>query len=608
MGTRRQIMSRHCAMVILLWFALVFGCRISASEGQTIECKRTICSKRMEEALDCPGALILVVNVSTSSGQQDDAMLSTLKRFCMGRTSCDLVDACNNRRDEMPRVVNFLCVNNDKFEDNTCTGHVVEMKGEHGFLQSPGYPAATSYRQCHWRIQPQPSAAVHLVLHDLDYQQRSSHVCDGGLHVKAYTCEYPRKLYSRLLCANESERGEGVRVVSCGAVEVQLRSARYTYPLRFWISYTVKDSVVVEPLLRSLAVSGLVGQCPLLPSGRAVVGVPSATTSAAVDAMTPASGAANGTREGRADDDRYSTLTVLIVLVCVVGSIAATLSVVLVVVCIRRRRPKVELIEHVYALPSSCEPLSHNRLSDQHPPPRAVTPPLPRPRLIEQYSDVVDAVPPGRRVTPASPGYAEVECDDSGNDDTKRKRFMFRQQKQPSVSSTTSNSTTYEDVNPLPQTAALNGAVQNSDTAAPQKMAVVNPLVHAATGAVHSTGMHKGVNSDVRGTPVYVRVEQTPAQNSNSNSNKQQISKEKDKDSSNNAKIAPRAAKYTANVTAKATDNKPDDKRGKSGVHSPRLYPLQEGRVASLVSTLDRGQLKKNTKTSTVLSDRNTMS
>ncbi|KAK7478928.1 hypothetical protein BaRGS_00029795 [Batillaria attramentaria] len=251
----------------------------------------------------------------------------------------------------------------------------------------------------------------------------------------------------------------------------------------------------------------------------------------------------------------------------------------------RRRRPKVELIEHVYALPSACEPLSHTPLGDhaRHPPHRAVTPPPPRPKLIEQYSDVADAVPTGRDVTPASPGYAEVEevCDIKSDEST-IKRFQFRQRKQPSVSS---SSTTYEDVNPLP-TCAANGTVPNSDTR-------------------HEQQKKTATTSKSRETPVYVHVVDSPEQIScttQTTHKQQQLNKD------NGSGIAPLAAKFSANAAAKPTDNKSAvDKKGKTGLYSSRLYPLQEGRVASLVSTLDRGQLKKNAK-SAAQSNRNSAS
>ncbi|KAL8580302.1 hypothetical protein ACOMHN_030926 [Nucella lapillus] len=572
-------------------------------------------------------------------------MLRHVKRACMGKSTCDVSVLCKNRRDNA-RAVFYYCVQ-DSAVSKTCKGSAVIVSEPHGFLQNPDYPAASPYRACHWRIEPQSRDAVHLRLFDLASVHRSEGRCDGGLHVTAQKCGWSRQTFTELLCADgetrssssssqsqgsqdrrnsragaggggggergrEGERAEGggegrgwreVTLVSCGPVDVRLTPARHAYPLRFWLSYSVTSSVRSADVGRSLAEAGLLVQCPVSPGsgsssasggGRfdphqggippAVTPLTTARTMTTNHSMTSASGA-SGDGAG-ASGDQDNTMTVLIVLVCVIGFIALVLSVVLIIVCLRRRRPKVELIEHVYAVPSTCQTLSHTYLGDDPPPE-----PVPRPRLVQAYSDVADARPPNQppQVTPASPAYAEVEeIVDADADDKTRKRFHFRFRKRPSVSSTGGSSSLYEDVNPLP---VNNASGSKSNTVAPKNNTLPKysgVKLNSAPGGPYSTGVKKGgkrgggIDSPktIRESPVYVHVVDNADVNSETSSSKSSTEKRP---------VAPLAAKFIANIDKSATAKV--GPRGKTDA-STRLYPLQQGRVANLVSTLNR---KKDT-------------
>lgn len=362
-------------------------------------------------------------------------------------------------------------------------------------------------------------------------------------------------------------------------------------------SLIVTDSVRSEEVGRSLAEGGLLVQCPVSPGqGRNAGGgfesqdggippvTPLRSTTMATTSNHSVTSASGVSSDGGTSEGQDSTMTVLIVLVCVIGFIALVLGVILIIVCMRRRRPK---IEHVYAVPSTCQALSHTYLGDDPPPE-----PVPRPRLVQAYSDVADARPPGQppQVTPASPAYAEVEeIADVDADDKTRKRFNFRFRKRPSVSSTGGNSALYEDVNPVP---VNNASVSKTNAAAPKNNTLPkysgsklnsSPVGPYSTGVVKKGGKRGGESPKiVRESPVYVHV--VDSGDVNSATNPSNASTEK-------RPVAPLAAKFIANIDKSAT-NKVGGTRGKTEA-STRLYPLQEGRVANLVSTLNR---KKDTK------------
>ncbi|XP_076435589.1 uncharacterized protein LOC143275396 [Babylonia areolata] len=678
-----------CGLCVLLCL-----CGVALSEDRRLVdtgCAQTVCQDN-DEVLRCASSQLLVTNVTSAGGEADDVMLRHVKRTCMGQSTCDVSDLCKNRQ-EGARVVSYFCVQNTE-DSRTCTGSAVILAEPHGFLQNPDYPAPGGYRACHWRIEPQAREAVHLRLFDMASVHRNEGRCDGGLHVSAYKCGWPRQTYTKLLCAGDSRSGhsrrvsrrggggggaggggggrDGVRgsgwgeevtLVSCGPVDVRLTPARHAYPLRFWLGFSVTDSVRTEELGGDLAEAGLLAQCPAGSSASSAAG-DSARTATSVGAggleppagahppptATPGLGATAMTAttmlnhsvtsaSGASGDDgtshQDSTMTVLIILVCVIGFIALVLSVVLIVVCLRRRRPKVELIEHVYAVPSTCQTLSHTYLGDdddhhlhhhhrhhsQSGPPPPGPAPRPRPR-VQAYSDVADARPPDQppQVTPASPAYAEVEDVADGDDKARGgKRFHFRfRTKRPSVSSTGGASSLYEDVNPLPCSSSSFAAAANNSGAAgvgvgvgvvskhnnpplPAAAAVKNNTLprysgskmNSASGGPFSTGGKKGgrggggggrggggsPQTTVGGSPVYVHVVDSADVGSSQTKSS----------AGDNTAVAPLAAKFIANVDKSSVDT-----RGKTDYPSKRLYPLQEGRVATLVSTLNRKKEAKN--------------
>ena len=278
----------------------------------------------------------------------------------------------------------------------------------------------------------------------------------------------------------------------------------------------------------------------------------------------------------------------------------------------------MELIEHVYAVPSNsstCQTLSHTYLGDNPPEPS------PRPRLVEPYSDVADARPAGppAQAPPTSPAYAEVEetCDVDADEKTVR-RFQFRFLKRPSVSSSGS-SAYYEDVNPLPMNTANEPKNQSSATAsvarhsAPSRYSASSKMANdpepqnsiSGDGSYFSHSRTKvsrhvppdklnKTSSDVSETPAYVHVMDSTDVRSNTKTARVIPSSRAQSDKST---VAPLAAKFSGHVEDGSSKAKVGS-RGKTDAYSSRLYPLQEGRVASLVSTLNRSKETKNGVTS----------
>lgn len=277
----------------------------------------------------------------------------------------------------------------------------------------------------------------------------------------------------------------------------------------------------------------------------------------------------------------------------------------------------MELIEHVYAVPgsSTCQTLSHTYLGDNPPEPS------PRPHFVEPYSDVADARPVDQppQATPTSPAYAEVEetCD-SDADDKVIRRFQFRFRKRPSVSSS-GTSAHYEDVNPLPTNVASSSESKNpsattvtsggvSRNSAPSKHAAVSPRTANAPesqyssnsisndGGYFSTSRTNRVgrdvardklnktSNDVSEAPVYVHVMDNADVSSDTKTTRLASNSRTHSDKST---VAPLAAKFSGNTDSGSSKVKAGS-RGKTDVYPSRLYPLQEGRVASLVSTLNR--------------------
>lgn len=88
----------------------------------------------------------------------------------------------NNRKQYFIFIFEYFISIADLIENRGCHNSSSVVNSRQGFLQSPGYPAATDYHPCHWRIIAQPSAAVHLILHDLVHVvPQSKGKCEGGL-------------------------------------------------------------------------------------------------------------------------------------------------------------------------------------------------------------------------------------------------------------------------------------------------------------------------------------------------------------------------------------------------------------------------------------------
>ncbi|PVD30929.1 hypothetical protein C0Q70_10204 [Pomacea canaliculata] len=449
-----------------------------------------------------------------------------------------------------------------RIEENSCTQSVVRVKGHQGFIQSPGYPAAVTTRRCQWNITPDTTrSAVHVFLHDLSATQRVPEPCDSGLRISAYSCD-TRTQYNKLLCADEGSRQATEDVssllVSCGPVDIQLHSGRQQ--LRFWVSFKVTDNQVPEATSSVLWEAGLVVLCGDKASAGRVV--PSHPEMNATVNSTATSASGVSTAGGEGDRDR-TLLYVLIVLVVLFGVFTIILSGILIAVCIRRRRPR--LIEHVYAVPTSCEGNSLLGEGMYRRTPSVVQVP-PRPRLHEHYSDVADAVKnsPPRDVMPASPGYAEVEPRDADVNPSSsgRPRFQFRVRQRSTTPST--SSTTYEEVNPC----VIATTVANN----------------SSSGGSPSVNTKTEVTAAKRTAQAYVNAPDS------ADDSEEKVG---GKDSNMNDK-----GKSKAVVTRLTTNAGPHT--GLKGHNRPnqRLYPLQEGRVASLISSLNRNK-DQSTKDST---------
>ena len=277
--------------------------------------------------------------------------------------------------------------------------------------------------------------------------------------------------------------------------------------------------------------------------------------------------------------------------------------------CARRRQPKVELIEHVYAVPGTGQTSRHSYLHDdddgQQPPE-----PAPRPRFLHAYSDVADARPPDQppQPTPASPAYADVEevSDADADGEKGRKRFQFRFRKRPSVSSSGTSSSLYEDVNPLPAAASKGNAGTAKSSSLPKLGAAAKAkgVSQGSLAGGSSPGGKKGgkgggdplknktSKASAREAPVYVHVVEGSDGQSDDGSSAQTCKGKPGQPGGDKNAVAPLAAKFIENVD-KSTQAKLGA-RGKTDPYSSRLYPLQEGRVATLVSTLNRNKDPKN--------------
>ncbi|BFZ02322.1 hypothetical protein BsWGS_05361 [Bradybaena similaris] len=199
----------------------------------SINCIRA-CNEE-DSSIVCNQSLILISDVTNWMLEKNHLVFENMKRACMGKESCDPSKVCGPEY-RQSLVVHYLCVDASHIRSKSCNGNVTKMKGNSGYIQSPGYPAVTTdYTPCKWQIEPPNDNVIVLSLHDIAVSSSgTSDNCDGGLIVSGRSCDGGNSVFvRRSLCGGDNLTS----LVRCGKVDIELPQSQKVYPLRFWLSY-----------------------------------------------------------------------------------------------------------------------------------------------------------------------------------------------------------------------------------------------------------------------------------------------------------------------------------------------------------------------------------
>ncbi|XP_012935506.1 uncharacterized protein LOC101851179 [Aplysia californica] len=370
------------ALAFSVSFCLVlYGSRVHGS----VECITRACYE-VDDVISCNKSLILVSDVTNWKLERDHRTLENMKRACMGRPSCDPSQVCG-QGDRRSLVVHYFCVNGSHIRSKTCNRQVELLKGESGYIQSPGYPGVTpSYRPCRWRIEPPNGSVVVLTLHDVA-TIGGREQCDGGLVVSGRACDGEGHAFApRLLCGMDRLHS----LMRCGQVDIELSPSKRVYPLRFWLSFHVHSKQEPHSLKASLLpCSGWLFSMGDGNKQKETSSRPKDTTVMPVTTTT-----------------EDTNIHLLIVMLSVISGISAVLFIILIVVCVRCRLLRAPSSENVYSEPSPALQAHYEYIASLE----AENDDKPRPHLADGYFEVADALPISQRgEQPASPAYAEVE-------------------------------------------------------------------------------------------------------------------------------------------------------------------------------------------------------
>ncbi|XP_041367782.1 uncharacterized protein LOC121382277 [Gigantopelta aegis] len=436
----------------LVWILLSVWTRQAKFQDVNQACEWTMCSGGFRKTqLNCNESLIFVENVSTYWGAPDKVAFRNIRQMCLGAKSCDISRMCQGTLNQFSRI-RYVCVNASSIE-NRCDWPGNLIWRQRGHIQSPSYPAAVASRTCSWRISAPEDRFVHLSVHDVSSNPVTTS-CDSGLNISFQDCSSGTWM-SRMFCGNDLLDTE---LLGCGSIGIQLEGGRRFGRVRFWLTYDVTSSpeAAVEPPLSKFAEKCYLGraaqssvltarlsQLPVLRQLDAPLIMTSSTSDPGGQYYTTYSGSVE---EMEAESSGLDTKVTVIIIVSVIGGV---LIVAIVLAIIIFKRPKVERIEHVYAVPTTTQDSKSAELTYYSPTnpsdllpgnnynkspyvERAFATVTERPVLRDGYSDVADSITQKRLRSPTSPGYAEVE--DVCSDDHchwHQKKFAFVGQKSP---------------------------------------------------------------------------------------------------------------------------------------------------------------------------------
>ncbi|XP_067650461.1 uncharacterized protein [Haliotis asinina] len=397
-----------CRLLVILaaWAGFKFITGAYSSKGEA--CEWLICNIRpRDESFACDNnSLIFVDSVTNFRGTPNEAAYQNIRQMCMGARSCDPSRMCRRRTD--PLRVRYVCVSASSMS-NECGWPVETIWRREGHIQTPFYPAAFRSRSCLWRVTAPEDRFVHLSIHDVS-SEHSSMECYSALNITYQVCDTGLVVsvkYCDKIPSNTTE------LIACGTVSVELMTTWPGSNVRFWLSYAVTSSpedAVRPPLLKfagpctqglrtsSRVLSSDVLQLPILRPLYPTAGMVSSTT--IPDWYTSTLNTALTSTETPSSEREKISITVVII---VVSTIGAVLLVAIILTVIFLKRPRIERVEHVYAVPTPCD------TSPGSPPSSASPLKHERPILRDCYCEVADSIASRVQATPASPGYAEVE-------------------------------------------------------------------------------------------------------------------------------------------------------------------------------------------------------
>ncbi|XP_071108767.1 uncharacterized protein [Haliotis cracherodii] len=393
-------------VISAVWTGFTYTIGADSSKGEA--CEWLVCNIRpQDESFACDNnSLIFVESVTNFRGTPNEAAYQNIRQMCMGVRSCDPSRLCRRRTD--PLRVRYVCVSASSIS-NECGWHVETIWRREGHIQTPYYPAAFRSQSCLWRITAPEDRFVHLSIHDVS-SEHSSGTCYSSLNITYQACE-TGDVVSVLSCESTAKN----ELIACGSVSVELIATRPGSDVRFWLSYTVTSSpeaAVRPPLLQfagpctqgrrtsSRALSSEVLPLPFLRPLYPTATAAMASSTTTPDWYTSALNTAIASTEAPSTEREKISITVVII---VVSTIGAVLLVAIILTVIFLKRPRIERVEHVYAVPTPCD------TSPGSPPNSASPLKHERPILRDCYCEVADSIASRVQATPASPGYAEVE-------------------------------------------------------------------------------------------------------------------------------------------------------------------------------------------------------
>ncbi|CAG5134745.1 unnamed protein product [Candidula unifasciata] len=358
-------------MVICLVYLItaVMVVLTSSEEPPVMETYR-VC-RQNGETFACNASVMLITNITNQLKEMDVSSFENLRRDCMGKAVCDPWRVCEKSK-LRPLTVHYVCVDKAYIRSSSCNSQPATVTDVFGYIQSPGYPAGSfTDVSCSWTIAVPVDKVVIISLHDFVTTPRNrQNNCEGTLVVTGASCQRGTEEETSL-CGKVNLTS----LAKCGNTEIRFTPSHRRNEVRYWLSFCVLHKDQISTFSKH-------AHCPFL-SHDVNYG--------------PGSKNLSGT------NSQDSNTEVLIIMLSIVGGIAAVLLIILIVICVRCRQIHITGAESVYSDPSpSVQPhYEYVSTSDVE---------KARPHLADGYFQVADALPFVQRVEPAtSPQYVEVE-------------------------------------------------------------------------------------------------------------------------------------------------------------------------------------------------------